>query len=79
MDKLIEVFKLSKPQTDINLLLKSTDLYGQGLIDSFDILIIMDEICIAYGIAINGADLHREDFKTMNSLYAMIKRFTKED
>ena len=74
MDKLIEVLALSKPETDIDDFLSATDLYGQGVIDSLDILIIIDEINAAFDIDIGAADLSREDFMTVESIYAMIKQ-----
>ncbi len=74
MEKLIEVIKLAKPEADIDDMLSSKDLYGYGLIDSLDILVLVDEINAAYGIEIGGADLRREDFRTLDNIYAMVKR-----
>lgn len=74
MEKLIEVLKISKPETDSEDFLAAKDLYGQGVIDSLDILVILDEICAAFNISLTAADLRREDFKTVESLYEMVKR-----
>jgi acyl carrier protein len=74
MEKIIEVFKLVKPETDIEAILAATDLYGQGLIDSLDIVVLTDEICAAFDIEITGAGISRKDFLTVNSIYEMIKR-----
>ena len=74
MDKLMDTIMLAKPESDIGDFLTATDLYGQGMIDSLDIIIILDEICAAYGIEISGADIRREDFMTLESIYALIKR-----
>jgi acyl carrier protein len=74
MEKLIEVLKLAKPETEIADFLNARDLYGQGIIDSYDILVMLDEINAAYGIEICGADLRREDFMTVESLHALVKR-----
>lgn len=77
MEKLLEVLQLSKPETDIQDFLNATDLYGQGVIDSLDIVVIVDEICDAFGIEINGAELCREDFITVDSIYSMVQRLSK--
>ena len=74
VEKLLEVLKLSKPETDIEAFLSATDLYGQGVIDSFDIIVILDEINAAFSTEINTADLRREDFMTVESVYMLIKR-----
>ena len=74
MEKLLEVLKLSKPETDIEAFLSADDLYGQGVIDSFDIIVILDEINAAFSTEINTADLRREDFMTVESVYMLIKR-----
>jgi acyl carrier protein len=74
MDKLIEVFKLVKPETDIETVLAATDLYGQGIIDSLDIVVLADEISAAFGIEITGASISRRDFMTAQSICEMIRR-----
>jgi acyl carrier protein len=74
MDKLIEVFKLVKPETDTETILAATDLYGQGIIDSLDVVVLADEIGAAFDIEITGASISRKDFMTAESIYEMIKR-----
>ena len=75
MDKLIEVLKLAKPETDIEDFLSATDLYGQGVIDSMDIIVIVDEICAAFSINLGATDISRKDFMTVESIYELICRF----
>ncbi len=74
MEKLIEIFKMTKPETDIETILAATDLYGQGIIDSLDIMVLVDEICAEFSIEITGAGISRKDFMTAGSIYEMIKR-----
>ena len=74
MEKLIETLKLAKPETDIEDFLTAVDLYGQGVIDSLDITVIIDEINAAFDIEIGAADLRHEDFMTVDSIYALINR-----
>ncbi len=74
MDKLIKVFKEVKPETDIETILSATDLYGQGIIDSLDIVVLTDEICAEFGVEITGASIRRRDFLTAQSIYDMIVR-----
>ena len=74
MEKLIEIIMLAKPEADIEDFLSARDLYGQGVIDSLDIIVLVDEINAAYDIAISNADLSRGDFLTVETILAMIKR-----
>jgi acyl carrier protein len=74
MEKLIEIFKEVKSETDIDTILSATDLYGQGVIDSLDIIVLADEICAAFDIEITSASMSRKDFLTVKSIYDMIER-----
>ena len=71
---MIEILALAKPETDIEDFLAATDLYGQGVIDSLDILIIIDEINAAFNINISAADMSREDFMTVDAIRDLVKR-----
>ena len=74
MEKLIELLAQTKPETEIEDVLNATNLYGQGVIDSLDIIVIIDEINAAFNIEIGAADISRDDFMTVESLYALILR-----
>jgi acyl carrier protein len=74
MEQLIEVLKLAKPERDINDFLSATDLYGQGVIDSLDIIVIVDELNAAFGIELGAADIGRKDFITVDNIYALVQR-----
>ncbi|MDR1705738.1 MAG: phosphopantetheine-binding protein [Clostridiales bacterium] len=74
MEKLLEALRLAKPTVDLETLKKSKDLYGQGIIDSFDILVIIDEINAAFGTHITGAGFSRNEFRTVDSIYEMVKK-----
>lgn len=75
MEKLINTLLLAKPEAEAQDFLDATDLYGQGVIDSLDIIVIIDEINAAYNIEIGGADISRNDFKTVQSIFELIQRF----
>lgn len=73
MEKLLEALRLAKPTVDTETLKNAKDLYSQGFIDSFDILVILDEINAAFGTNITGADFSRNDFRTVENIYAMVQ------
>lgn len=74
MELLIETLKLVKPEVSIEDMLASKDLYGEGLIDSLDILSIIEEINAAFDIEIGGDELSRKDFMSVDSIYALVQR-----
>lgn len=78
MEKLLELLVAAKPGVDAETFMEATDLYGQGIIDSLDILIILDEIDDAYGINIRADGFEREDFCTVSNIYDLIKRYQEK-
>ncbi|MDR1203864.1 MAG: phosphopantetheine-binding protein [Peptococcaceae bacterium] len=74
MDKLIETLMAAKPVMDAEAFLKSKDLYGEGVLDSFDILVIVEELCEAYGIEMDITSFSREDFMTVESIRELVRR-----
>ena len=77
MEKLLRVLELSKPGVSVSDFLEATDLYGQGILDSFDIIVILDEINAAFNIDIGAADFKRADFMTVSSIMDMVGRYEK--
>jgi acyl carrier protein len=77
MDELLSVLTTAKPVVDAETFMKAKDLYGEGIIDSLDIMIILDEINHVYGINIGSADFTRGDFRTVADIHNLIKRHKK--
>jgi acyl carrier protein len=75
---MIKVILQSKPMLDESELIASKDLYGDGLLDSLDILVVIDEICAEYGLEIGASDFTRADFMSVGTVYAMVKRFGEQ-
>ena len=74
MEELLAVLTTAKPVVDAETLMNAKDLYGEGIIDSLDIMIILDEINHAFGIHIGPSDFTRDDFRTVADIYNLIKR-----
>jgi acyl carrier protein len=73
-ERLLNVLTAAKPVIDAETFLNSEDLYGEGILDSLDILIAIDELCAEYGAKIDFADFSREDFKTVAAIYELVRR-----
>jgi acyl carrier protein len=74
MERLIEVILQSKSTLDKSELVASGDLYGDGILDSLDILAVIDEICAEYGFKIGAGDFTRADFMSVETICEMVKR-----
>jgi acyl carrier protein len=74
MEKLLEVLLAAKPVTDAKTLLEAKDLYGEGVFDSLDIIIVVNELNAAYGTSIGAADFTREDFMTPADILMLVER-----
>ena len=69
MDKLMEILKRIKPETDFT---ASNDLIDEGILDSLDIVSIISEIEKAYFIEIDP-----DNFQSISSMFAMIEKVIK--
>jgi acyl carrier protein len=75
MDKVLEAILLAKPGVTESMLKNSKDLYGQGIIDSLAIFIIIDELNAMFNINIGMDEFTRDDFKTVDNIYALVKKY----
>ncbi|MDR1688170.1 MAG: acyl carrier protein [Clostridiales bacterium] len=73
MERLVKTILLSKSTLNEKDVCSSNDLYGDGLLDSMDIFVLIDEISAEYNIELNPIDLTRKDFKNVESLFKMIQ------
>lgn len=51
-----------------------TDLVGHGVLDSIAIVTLVGEISDAFDVEISPVDIVPENFKTVETIYALIKR-----
>ncbi len=74
MDKLMEILKRIKPETDFT---ASNDLIDEGILDSLDIVSIISEIEKAYFIEIDPDEIDPDNFQSISSMFAMIEKVIK--
>ncbi len=70
MEKLLALLKGVKPDVDFE---TQTSLIDDGILDSFDIVSIVNELNDAYGIDISVADLDPEHFNSAASILALVE------
>ena len=73
-EKVIEILTELRPEFDFT---ESVDFIEEGMLDSFDIVSLVDEIETSFGVAISGADVIPENFCSIDAICNTIKRNQK--
>lgn len=71
MEELLEIMSDVRPDLDFT---KETSLIDDEILDSFDIISIVSEVNVRYGIEINVNDLLPENFNSASALYELIQK-----
>ncbi len=75
MEELIEILEDIKPGVDWE---KETDLIGNHILDSLKIVQLVGALNDEFDIEITPIDIVPENFKTAETIYAMVKRLEDE-
>lgn len=73
-EKIIEILKELRPEFDFT---EDVDFIEEGMLDSFDVVSLVDEIESAFGVAISGADVIPENFCSIDAICATIEKNKK--
>jgi acyl carrier protein len=71
MDKILEILNEVRPDVDFE---RETELFDQGILDSFDVVSIISELNDAFDITIRVHDLSAENFNSLASIQALVER-----
>lgn len=75
MDKLLEILKSVRDDVDFE---NETKLIDNEILDSFDIVSIVGELCDAYDITITVDDMEPENFNSAQAILALVERLIDE-
>lgn len=75
MEKLLEILKSVRDDVDFE---NETKLIDDEILDSFDIVSIVGELCDAYDITITVDDMEPENFNSANAILALVERLIDE-
>lgn len=75
MEKLLEVLKSIRDDIDFE---NETKLIDDGILDSFDIVSVVSELCDVYEITITAEDMEPENFNSAEAMLALIDRLQDE-
>jgi acyl carrier protein len=71
MKRILEILQRVRPEDDFS---RSTDFVADGLLDSFDLVMLVADLDQAYGISIAGTDIVPENFRSIESIAALLRK-----
>lgn len=67
-----EILKEIRPEFDFS---GSQDFFEDGMLDSFDMVLLVSELDKNFGISIAGLDIVPENFRNLEAIQALIDRY----
>lgn len=71
-EKIIEILTSIHPEFDFTD--ESLNFIEEGMLDSFDVVKLLDRLENAFGIVIDGDDIIPENFVSLDSIMEMVKK-----
>ena len=75
MEKILGILKSIRNDIDFT---KETKLIDDGILDSFDIVSIVAELCEEYDITITADEMEAENFNSAAAMLAFVERLLDE-
>jgi len=75
MEKMLEILKSVRSDVDFE---NETKLIDDEILDSFDIVSIVGELCDAYDVTITVDDMEPENFNSAAAMLALVERLIDE-
>lgn len=70
-EKLIKILAELRPEFDFS---ENVNFIEEGMLDSFDIVSLVDAIDEEFGVSISGLDILPENFETLEAIENTIKK-----
>ena len=75
MDQLLQILEQMHPDVDF---MSETDLIGEEILDSLDIVTLITEINSTFDVSIPAEEILPENFCTVEAIYDLIMRLDEE-
>ena len=75
MEQLLDILRSIRSDIDFE---KEERLIDDGILDSFDIVSIVAELCDAYDISITADEMEPENFNSAAAILALVERIQDE-
>ena len=70
-DKIVEILTDLRPEFDFS---ENVNFIEEGMLDSFDMVSLVDELESQFNIKINGTDVIAENFSSLDKIEALVKK-----
>ena len=71
MKRIAEILKEISPEFDFT---TSNDFIGDGMLDSFDMVMLVSSLDKAFSISIEGVEIIPENFRNLRTIEALIRK-----
>ena len=75
MDRILQILAELRPDVDFTL---AQNLIDDGVLDSYDVVSLVSELCDAFEVSISVDDLTPENFNTPEAMLALVERLQNE-
>lgn len=76
MDRILQILAELRPDVDFTL---AQNLIDDGVLDSFDVVSLVSELCDAFEVSISVDDLTPENFNTPEAMLALVERLQNDE
>lgn len=70
-EKIVEILTELRPEFDFT---EDVNFIEEGMLDSFDIVSLVDELETNFNVKIDGVDIIPENFSSIDSIEALLKK-----
>lgn len=70
--KILEILKSIRPEASFD---GTDDFIAEGLLDSFDIIMLVATLDKTHGISIEGTDIVPENFKNLQTIEVLLRKY----
>lgn len=72
MEKINTILKDIRPESEFS---GVTDFFARGMLDSFDLTLLVSALEQRYGIAIEGVDILPENFRSLDAIASLLIKY----
>jgi acyl carrier protein len=72
MEKIVAILKDIRPEYDFA---GVDDFFAKGMLDSFDLTVLVSSLEERFAISVDGADIVPENFRNIDAIFSLLKRY----
>lgn len=69
--QVLTILSIIRPEFDFS---RNVNFIEEGMIDSFDLVLLVSELDSKFGVSIDGMDIVPENFSSLNQIVALLKK-----